>query len=266
MTDSRDWFPATDEPNPVRSAQAGMKPVLPKRFYKEAGIAERDGLFTLTLDGRPARTPGRQILGVRSRPLAEALVREWADQGDEIDPRGMPVTRIVNSAIDGVSPRLIEVADDLARYAETDLVFYRAGEPRRLADAQEQAWAPILDWAGEVIGARFVLAEGVMHVRQPADSTLAVRDMVRAQNSPECLAALHVMTTLTGSVLIALAHAVGPIDADEAWDAAHVDEHFQESAWGEDHEAMVRRQNRKAEFLAASRVFHLAAAADRAAP
>ncbi|MET0428234.1 MAG: ATP12 family protein [Microvirga sp.] len=266
MNDSRDWFPSGGEPDPMRSAQAGLKTALPRRFYKEAGLAERDGLFTLVLDGRPARTPGRQVLGVRSRPLAEALVREWADQGDEIDPTGMPVTRIVNSAIDGVAPRRIEVADDLARYAETDLVFYRAGEPRRLADAQEQAWAPILDWAGEVIGARFILAEGVMHVRQPARSTLAVRDLVRAQTAPECLAALHVMTTLTGSVLIALAHALGRIDADVAWDAAHVDERFQESVWGEDHEAMVRRQSRKAEFLAASRVFRLAAAADSAGP
>jgi chaperone required for assembly of F1-ATPase len=245
----------------MRAAQAGMKPTLPKRFYKEAGVEEREGVFALTLDGRTAKTPGRQLVAVPSRGLAEALAEEWAGQGDEINPAVMPITRIVNSAIDGVAPRPIEVADDLSRYAESDLVFYRAGDPARLAEAQNSAWTPILDWAQDTYGTRFVLAEGVMHVRQPDEATLAIRDVVRAETSPFALAALHVMTTLTGSVLIALAHAAGRIDAAEAWDAAHVDERFQESVWGEDHEAMVRRENRKADFLAASRVYKLVAAA-----
>src|SRR5690242_6985753 len=100
MTDPRDWFPDQDEPNPMRAAQAGMKPTLPKRFYKEASVEEKDGLFHLTLDGRNAMTPGKQALAVPSRGLAEALAEEWAGQGAEIDPSTMPITRIVNSAID----------------------------------------------------------------------------------------------------------------------------------------------------------------------
>ncbi|MBM6596075.1 ATP12 family chaperone protein [Microvirga pudoricolor] len=258
MTDTRDWFPSPEEPNPMRAAQAGMKPALPKRFYKQTGVEERDGVFALTLDGRTARTPGRHIIAVPSRSLAEALAEEWAGQGEEIDPSVMPLTRIVNSGIDGVAPRRMEVADDLSRYAETDLVFYRAGEPAKLAEAQERAWEPVLAWARDDLGARFLLGEGVMHVRQPEAATVAVRDRVTAEESPFAVAALHVMTTLTGSVLIALAHASGRLGADEAWDAAHVDERFQESVWGEDHEAMVRRNLRKADFIAASRVYRLA--------
>jgi chaperone required for assembly of F1-ATPase len=260
MTDSQDWFPSEDEPNPMRAAQAGMKPALPKRFYKEAGVEERDGLFHLTLDGRPAKTPGRQTLAVPSRDLAEAMAEEWAGQGQEIDPSTMPVTRIVNSAIDGVAPRKAEVVDDLVRYAGSDLVYYRAGEPERLAKSQDAAWSPVLDWARDAHGARFTLAEGVMHVAQPDEAVAAIRRAIEQIGSPFALAALHVMTTLTGSVLIALAHAMGRIDAREAWDAAHVDERFQESVWGEDHEAMIRRRNREADFAAASRVYRLATA------
>lgn len=242
----------------MRAAQAGMKPTLPKRFYKQTGVEERDGLFLLTLDGRTARTPGRQPLAVPSRGLAEALAEEWAGQGVEIDPSTMPITRIVNSAIDGVAPRQTEVVDDLVRYAGSDLVYYRASEPERLAQSQNEAWTPVLDWAKDAHGARFTLAEGVMHVAQPQEALAAIRQGIERIDSPFALAALHVMTTLSGSVLIALAHASRQMDVEQAWSAAHVDEIYQESVWGEDYEAVERRRRREADFRAASTVFRLA--------
>jgi chaperone required for assembly of F1-ATPase len=150
------------------------------------------------------------------------------------------------------------VVDDLVRYAGSDLVYYRAAEPERLAHSQDAAWSPVLDWAKEVHGARFSLGEGVMHVTQPEESVAAIRRAIEQIESPFALAALHVMTTLSGSVLISLAHAAQQMDADAAWAAAHVDELYQESVWGEDYEAMERRRRREAEFKAAARVFRLA--------
>ncbi|MBF9197849.1 ATP12 family chaperone protein [Microvirga terrestris] len=241
----------------MRAAQAGMKPTLPKRFYKEAGVEERDGLFHLTLDGRTAKTPSKHPLAVPSQALAEALAEEWQVQGGEIDPSTMPVTRIVNSAIDGVAPRMAEVVDDLVRYAGSDLVYYRAGEPERLAKSQDDAWRPVLDWALDAHGARFTLGEGVMHVGQPEEAVAAIRGAIEQIGSPFALAALHVMTTLSGSVLIALAHAARKLDTEQAWAAAHVDELYQESVWGEDYEAMERRRRREADFRAASLVYRL---------
>ncbi len=242
----------------MRAAQTGMKPSLPKRFYKQADVTEKDGAFLLTLDGRTARTPGRQPLAVPARPLAEALAREWAGQGDEIDPGTMPLTRIVNSAIDGVAARQAEVVDDLVRYAGSDLICYRAGDPERLAEAQAEAWDPILAWVQSTHGARFALSQGVTHVTQSDETLQAIRAAVEEITSPFAIAALHVMTTLSGSVLITLAHAAGEIDAGKAWEAAHVDERFQERIWGEDYEAMERRKLREADFRAASQVYHLA--------
>jgi chaperone required for assembly of F1-ATPase len=241
----------------MRAAQAGMKPALPKRFYKEAGVEERDGLFHLTLDGRVAKTPSKQALAVPTRALAKAMAREWAGQGDEIDPATMPITRIINSAIDGVALRQAEVVDDLVRYAGSDLIYYRVSEPARLVQSQDTAWNPILDWARETHGARFTLAEGVMHVTQSEEAIAAIRRIIERLDSPFALAALHVMTTLSGSVLIALAHAVGPLDVDQAWAVAHVDELYQESVWGEDQEAVERRRRREADFRAASDVYRL---------
>ncbi|HKG83467.1 MAG TPA: ATP12 family protein [Beijerinckiaceae bacterium] len=241
----------------MKAAQAGMRPPLPRRFYETAGVAERDGAFELVLDDRPARTPAKNPVAVPTRALGEALAAEWQAQAATIDLRAMPLTRIVNSAIDGVAPRRAAVAADIAGYAGADLVCYRAGEPERLVTEQARAFDTILAWAREALGAQFVLSEGLMHVSQPAAALAAVRARVEAIGSPFRLAALHVMTTLTGSVLIALAHAEGVIDAGEAWAAAHVDEQFQESRWGEDEEAMRRRAAREAEFRAAATIYAL---------
>jgi chaperone required for assembly of F1-ATPase len=254
---SSDWFPDA-EANPMRAAQTGMRASLPKRFYDKAGVEERGGLFQLVLDGRPANTPGRRPLAVPSRGLAEAIAAEWDGQGAMIDPAAMPVTRIVNSALDGVAGREKEVREDLVRYAGSDLTCYRAGDPDRLVAAQNAAWNPVLAWARDSLGARFALAEGLMHVEQPEEATAAVGRALAAVTSPLKLAALHVMTTLTGSVLLALAHAAGTLSADEAFEAAHVDERHQERVWGEDAEAMERRAVRRADFDAASRVYALA--------
>lgn len=256
-TSASDWFPEADAPDPMRAAQAAMRPPLPKRFYQEATVAEVDGAFALLLDRKPAHTPARQPLSVPSRALAEALAQEWAGQGSEVDPRAMPLTRLVNSAIDGVAPRREEVRADLVRYARSDLTCYRADGPERLVAAQGAAWDPVLAWAREEVGARFVLSEGVMHVEQPDVAVEAVVARLKTLASPFRLAALHAMTTLTGSVLIALAHAEGRLAAEEAWAAAHVDESFQESVWGADEEAVARRAAREAEFRAASRLFTL---------
>jgi chaperone required for assembly of F1-ATPase len=256
---AHDWFPGSDdEPrNPMKAAQQAMRPAPPKRFYEKAEVEERDGAFVLTLDGRPARTPARNFVAVPTWPLGEALAAEWQAQGPDIDPARMPLTRLVNSAIDGVAPNPAAVVDDLVKYVRSDLICYRAGEPDRLVAEQAAAWDPVLAWAYEEFGARFLLSEGVTFVTQPEAAVAAIRERIAAEGSPFRLAALHVMTTLTGSALIALAHAGGRLTAAEAWAAAHVDEHFQERVWGEDEEAMQRRGRREIDFLAASRLYPL---------
>lgn len=258
---TRDWLgqPSdTPRPDPMRAVREHGKPVLPKRFYEAAGVAEGEGGFRLTLDGRPANTPARNPLAAPTLALAERLAAEWAAQGETIDPSRMPVTRLVNTAIDGVAPRMGAVAEDLWTYAGTDLVAYRAAAPERLVAAQADAWDPVVAWAHDALGVRLILGEGVMHVDQPADTVAALRRAVSAIDDPFRLAALHTLTTLTGSLLIALAVLHGHLDADAAWDAAHVDETYQAAIWGADADAASRLAFRKAEFVAAAEAAALA--------
>lgn len=252
-----DWFgKGQQDPaayDPVATARVAAKPVFPKRFYKEAMAGEGDGGWHLLLDGRPARTPGRDGLVLPSRALGEAVAEEWNAQGEHIDPREMPVTRIVNSIIDGVAPAPIAVADDIVKYAGTDLLCYRADAPQTLVDRQSAHWDPVLAWAREALGARFILSEGVMHVAQPESAVAALRAALPADD-PWRIGATHVMTTLTGSALLAVAVLRGRLGAEEAWMAAHVDEDFQTAQWGEDEEAAERRAARRREMIAAAKV------------
>jgi chaperone required for assembly of F1-ATPase len=236
----------------IARAQAQMRLPETKRFYARAGVAEAPGGFELRLDGRAARTPAKLKLVAPTRSLAEAIAAEWAAQGETIDASSMPLTRLANSALDGVARALRETATEVANYAGADLVCYRGVEPQDLADRQAEAFDPVLQWAETALGARFVLAGGVMHVAQPEGALAAVRAAVGAHAEPFALTALHGLTSLSGSVLIALMIADGALAAESGWRAAHVDEDFQIERWGADAEAERRRNARWREFAAAA--------------
>jgi len=238
--------------DPIKAGSIGRTPPH-RRFYKEVGIAPDEAGFAVVLDGRIARTPAGNPLAVRSQAIAGALAGEWSAQGERLDPAAMPLTRLVNSAIDGVATEMAAVRADIVRYAETDLVCYRAEGPEGLAAQQEIHWWPLVDYARAALGARLVLAEGVVHVGQARDAVAAI-DAALEKYDALALAAIHTVTTLTGSVVIALAVAGGALMPEAAWTAAHVDEDWQMSQWGKDDLALERRELRWREMAAAALV------------
>jgi chaperone required for assembly of F1-ATPase len=245
MTDSR------DPSDPVSKTRKLITPELPKRFYKQAEASEDEGQYHLHLDGRKANTLARNRISVPFGGLAAALADEWNAQGEHIDPALMPVTRLVNSAIDGVAPRMVEVRSDIASYAGTDALCYRAEEPDGLVAEQNRHWDPVLDWAEQRHGARFRLACGIVHVEQPTEALDAVRQALDEIDEPFRIAGLHVVTTITGSALLALALHGGEFDGEALWAAAHVDEDWNIRQWGEDAEAKARRAKRYQDYRAA---------------
>jgi chaperone required for assembly of F1-ATPase len=239
--------------NPVAAAQRLARPELPKRFYELATAERVEGGFALKLDGRGAKTPARNPLLVKDKRVADALAAEWNAVGERIDPGAMPLTKLTNSAIDRVAGEMEAVRGDIVAYAGTDAICYRADGPESLILAEDAAWNPLIAWAREELGARFVLAGGVMHVRQDEAALAAIDEALKPLDSLQ-LAALHVVTTLTGSALVALALARGRLTPDAAWGAAHVSEDWQMSQWGRDEIALQRRATRRAEFDAAALV------------
>lgn len=241
--------------DPLARARAAQRVPLPKRFYKEVSVGEGEGGFTILLDGRPVRTPARGLLAVPTRALAEAMAAEWMAQETEINPFLMPLTRLVNVALDRVAPEAEAVREEVVRYAGSDMLFYRADGPQGLVGRQAARWDPVLDWLRDAHDARFFLTEGVRHVTQPDVALARVRALV--PENPLALAAVHSMTTLTGSALLALAVSGGVLDADAAWTAAHVDEDWNRDQWGEDEMATARRVARRTEMDAAAQLLAL---------
>lgn len=240
------------QPDPVAAAQSGMRNALPRRFYETAAVLERDGLFHVALDGRTARTPARNPLAVTSQPIAEALAAEWQAQAEKIDPSRMPLSRLVNSALDGVADQHEAVRAEIVRYAGSDALCYRAAEPDTLVTSQSEIWDPILRETESALGARFVLAQGVMFAQQPAATLEAVARRVADIPAPLALAGAHNVMTLTGSTVLMLALADGRLSPDEIWAAAHLDEDYQIAIWGQDEDAAERRAIRRIEFDAAA--------------
>ncbi|KEC73204.1 UNVERIFIED_ORG: chaperone required for assembly of F1-ATPase [Rhizobium esperanzae] len=241
--------------DPIRRAQIQMKKPLPKRFYAEVAVAEHEGGFAITLDGKMVRTPARQVLAVPTEALAQLVAAEWRAQGEEIDPVIMPATRLVNTALDGVATNAQAIFEDILRFSSSDLLCYRADGPELLVERQRQRWDPVIDWVANDLGARFILIEGVMHHEQPREATAAFAVTLARHQSPMALAALHTITTLTGSAILALAFAEGRLTVEEVWSLAHLDEDWTIEHWGRDEEAEERRAKRFVEFKAAADVF-----------
>ncbi len=242
--------------DPTEAARRAMRPQLRRRFYErvevEDGVEAGAGEFRVALDGRPVKTPARRTLAAPTRALAQKLAAEWEAQRDVVDPAKMPLTRLANSIIDGVADVPSAVAAEVEKYLASDLVFYRAESPEGLVARQAEAWDPVLAFAREALDARFAVGEGMAFVAQPAAALAAAGTAI--PHDPWPLGALHAVTTLTGSALIAIALARGALSLDQAWAAAHVDEDWNMDFWGRDELALERRAFRFAEMQAAATV------------
>ena len=244
--------------DPMVSARQGARASLRKRFYKQAQVGDMTAEgFVLALDGKPVRTPARRALGCPAKALAVLIAQEWEAQVEVIDPPRMPLTRLANVIIDGIADAPGAVTDEIVKYLGSDLLCYRADAPPGLVEQQSKLWDPVLNWARDELGARFVQVEGVVFAAQPEAAIAAGRAAV--PQSIWRLGAVASITMLTGSALLALALALNAsaIDADMAWDAAHVDEDWQMSQWGSDTEAVKRRAGRRAEFDASVTVLDM---------
>jgi chaperone required for assembly of F1-ATPase len=225
-----------------------------KRFYQTASATPDHGV---ALDGRPIKTPLKAALILPTAALAEAVAAEWQGQGAEINPASMILTKLANTAIDKTMRERDRIVGEIVDYAGSDLVCYRTADPVSLQVRQIAAWDPVLNWALAELDAAFVAVSGIVHQPQSAPALAAFRKRLEKETAWH-VTAIHNLTTLTSSALIALMLARGAVSPETAWAAAHVDEDWQIEHWGEDDEAIARRAGRNAEFTACVRFISLA--------
>lgn len=227
-----------------------------RRFWKEVLLEQSTFGHAVRLDGRPVKTPKRNELALPTKKLADAVVAEWEAVEKAIDPARMPMTGFANAAIDHIGADRAGFVTAIAAYGETDLLCYRAGVGEPLAGRQAEIWDPWLDWARARYAVEFVIIEGIMHQPQPEATLAKLHAAVAARGTFE-LAAMAKLAHLSGSLIVTLALVERAGEADALWEAACLDELWQEELWGADHWAQKNRNDREREFLQAARFFDL---------
>ena len=223
-----------------------------KRFYKDVQLFQEDKGHYITLDGKKIRTPSRQKLKLPTLSLAQAIADEWRDQIEEVRPAEMPLSQLANTAIDQTRPHRTAAIEQVAAYARTDLLCYRAARPPDLAKQQAASWQPLLDWSESEFGANLAVTTDLTPIEQSEQSLLAIYTAV-AQSGDFSLTGMIAATAASGSVIIGLALLRRRLDADEACSLAQLDEQYQSDRWGEDPDATAQRDSvRRAITVAAS--------------
>ena len=218
-----------------------------KRFYKDVSVCEKEDHFAVLLDGKTIKTPEKKLCVMPTEVMANKIAEEWREQGEDINPGSMPITKLMNTAIDRVGGRRTELIEELVEYAGTDQLCYRADHPPELIEQQNSCWDPLLKKITVAHGVELKTTCGVVFVQQPKEQMDKIRNYLAAIGDFP-LMAFYMMTTVTGSVTIGINLFEGHITADEAWNAGQLDENFQISQWGTDAEAEERRNNLKLEL------------------
>jgi chaperone required for assembly of F1-ATPase len=227
-----------------------------KRVYTSVDSRRADDGWGIALDGRPLRTPAKRELTVPGEALAAAIAAEWDAQESDIRPETMPLTRLAATAIDRTAEKRADIVAEIANYAVTDLLCYRAERPPALAARQEAVWQPLLDWAAGRYDAGLAVTAGIVPTAQSPASLKAYAAAVAALDHFR-LTALQAATAASGSLILALALHEKRLDAEAAFAASQLDETFQIEAWGEDAEAARRRRALAADIAAAARFLDL---------
>ena len=226
----------------------------PKRFYKQVSVAEADGGFAVTLDGRTPKTPLGSKLIVPSQALAQLMADEWAAQEEFIVLPAMGATRLAYTVIDMVSKARAETAAEVGRYAGSDMICYFAEDPEGLVKLQSEHWGPLLEWADTVLGLRLIKTHGIIHQPQPPEA-LTKAEAMAAQLDDFSLAGLAFGASLFGSAVLAFALQMGQLSGESAHTLARLDQAFQEARWGIDDEAAARTASMHGEALLLERWF-----------
>ena len=229
-----------------------------KKFYKLVSREDVPGGFAIHLDGRPVKTPAGAVLCAPTAALADEIVREWAAQEDEIVPDSMPLTQILTTAQDRVSKDRPVMTQAILAYLDTDLLCYRTEEPVPLAEKQAASWNRWLVWFADTYGKALETTTGLAALSQPDTAHRTVADAVAALDDYQ-FTVLQMVTSLAGSLVLALAFVEGVASAKQLFDAAHVEENYKADIYNEaEHGAAPLQEKKQAAMkrdLVAARIF-----------
>lgn len=203
-----------------------------KRFYNLVSTKKTGDGYVIQLDGKTVNTPLGQSLAAPTEALAEAIVLEWAGQEEKVKPETMPLTQFLTTAIDKIRDREA-ITESVMRYLDTDLVCYWAKEPEDLAKRQKEIWGRWVKWFDEHFEVPLHTTKKIDAIKQEEEAHK------RAWNYIETLddyyfTIVHVMTSLSGSMIMALAFSEGDITPEEIFESSYLEELYRGEIYNED--------------------------------
>lgn len=234
-----------------------MAKALSKRFYKTVGVEAEGSGFVIMLDQYRLKTPAKKAADKKTLMLpdektARLVAAEWEAQGEKIDPRTMPITRLLNVAIARTPETREELIAEARKYAGSDLLCYRSAESRLYLEHQTENWDPILSWAAAQ-GVALETTEGLSVIAQAESSLDAAAEFARGLDDIALTLFVHLLATF-GSTVLGMAVMQGRLTMEDAFTQSRLDEIWQIKYWGQDEIAKERIEAMEAELTALSKL------------
>ncbi len=202
-----------------------------KKFYKLVSVEKTPQGFAVHLDGRPVKTKSGQIVLSSNLEMANAVMKEWVDQVEDILPDTMPLTQILNTKIDRVALEREVMSAEILKYFDTDLLCYRTGDDQpEIATAQVKLLDPWLRWFEEKFSEELFTTTGLAALKQPKIAHEKIAQYVHLIDD-DYFTILQLVTSISGSIILGIAFIEGAATAAQVFDAARVEEAYKDELY-----------------------------------
>lgn len=221
-----------------------------KKFYTLVSTsATPDGGFSIQLDGKPVKTLAQTPLVSPNENLANLIVAEWSEQGETIDPETMPVTQILTTCLDRVSKERDAMHDQVMAYLDTDLIcYFHDDDTLDIHTWQQKAWTPWHDWFEKSFGQRLEITSGLLALKQNDDLRMKIAQEI-AEYDDLTFTVFQLITSLSGSIVLALAFMREAITTEDIFKAAFVEELYRAELYNEELHGHAPHQEKKMDTM-----------------
>ena len=203
-----------------------------KRFYKLVSSKKTNDGHVIQLDGKSIKTPLGQDMCAATKSLADAIILEWAGQEEKVKPETMPLTQILTTSLDKIRDREA-ITESCMRYLDTDLVCYWTKEPEELAKLQKENWGSWVKWFDSHFEVPLYTTKNIDAIKQDEEAHKRVWNYIESLDD-SYFTILHIMTSLSGSLVLALAFSEGDISPQELFEASYLEELYRGKLYNED--------------------------------
>ncbi len=198
------------------------KKSLKKTTVEKFDLSQIDKGWFLTFGDEIYLTINGNKVCVPNENLIEILKLEFKDY-NILRSSKFSLTKILISFADKLPHDKSIFVDELIKYLETDLLFYRVSTPRSLSFSQSEKWDKIIHIFDSIFQTSWNVSTSIMPLKQDPESIKKIKDYLISLD----ILNLHIMTYLlkiTGSCIVTVLCNIKKLDAIEAWKSVNLEE------------------------------------------